>query len=130
MIVLDASAVLELLLVTPAAVRQLDRVFAPEESLHAPQLLDLEVAQVLRRYCAAGEVERGRADQALTDLADLAITRYPHPPLLARIWELRHNVTAYDAAYLALAEALEAPLLTGDTRLAGAPGHRARIELL
>ena len=130
MIVIDASAMLELLLVTPAAVKILDRVFSPTETLHAPELLDLEVAQVLRRYCATGEVEPERAEQALADLADLAVTRYPHQPFLPRIWGLRHNVTAYDAAYVALAEALAAPLLTGDTRLAGAPGHDATIELI
>lgn len=130
MIVIDASAMLEVLLVTPAAVAAQDRIFSPTESLHAPHLLDLEVAQVLRRYCAAGEVEAERAEQALSDLADLALTRYPHQPLLPRIWQLRHNVTAYDAAYVALAEVLAAPLLTGDARLAGAPGHGATIELI
>lgn len=130
MIVLDASAMLEVLLVTPAAVRNLDRLFAPEESLHAPELIDLEVAQVLRRYCATDELEPERARQALEDLADLAVTRYPHQPLVPRIWQLRHNVTAYDAAYVALAETLDAPLLTGDARLARASGHEAAIELL
>ena len=130
MIVIDASAMLEVLLVTPTAGRILDRLFSPAESLHAPQLIDLEVAQVLRRYCLAGDVEPERARQALADLADLAVTRYPHLPFLPRIWELRHNVTAYDAAYVALAEALEAPLVTGDIRLAGAPGLGATIELI
>ncbi len=130
MIVIDASAMLEVLLVTPAAVRNLDRIFSPGESLHAPELLDLEVAQVLRRYCAEGEVEPERARQALADLADLAVIRYPHPPFVPRIWELRHNVTAYDAAYVALAEVLAAPLLTGDARLARAPGHNATIEMI
>ncbi len=130
MIVIDASAMLEVLLVTPAAVRILDRVFSPAESLHAPELLDLEVTQVLRRYCAAGDLSPERASQALADLADLAVTRYPHPPFVPRIWELRHNVTAYDAAYVALAEALAAPLLTRDVRLAKAPGHKATIELI
>jgi predicted nucleic acid-binding protein len=131
MIVIDASAILEVLLVTPAGVRILDRIFSTtEESLHAPQLLDLEVTQVLRRYCTAGELDPERARQALGDLTDLAITRYPHPPFLPRIWELRHNVTAYDAAYVALAEVLAAPLLTGDVRLAAAPGHDATIELI
>lgn len=130
MIVLDASVVLELLLATPAAAPLLDRVFSPAESLHAPELLDLEVAQVLRRYCAAGDLEPERAEQALADLADLAVTRYPHLPFLPRIWQLRHNVTAYDAAYVALAEALQAPLLTRDARLARATGHPATIEPL
>lgn len=130
MIVIDASAMLELLLVTPAATGIWDRVFSPTESLHTPQLLDLEVAQVLRRYSLTGDVEPERARQALTDLTDFTVTRYPHPPFVPRIWELRHNVTAYDAAYVALAEALSAPLLTGDSRLAAAPGHNATIELI
>jgi predicted nucleic acid-binding protein len=68
--------------------------------------------------------------EALEDLADFPITRYPHTPLLSRIWELRHNVTAYDAAYLALAEALPAPLITRDAKLAAVAGHRARVELM
>lgn len=71
-----------------------------------------------------------RAQQALSDLADLPISRYPHDLFLFRIWQLRQNLTAYDAAYVALAEALSAPLLTRDARLASAPGHRARVELL
>jgi predicted nucleic acid-binding protein len=131
MIVIDASAMLEVLLVTPVGVRILDRIFSTtEESLHAPQLLDLEVAQVLRRYCATGELVPERAQQALADLTDLAVTRYPHPAFLPRIWELRDNITAYDAAYVALAEVLGAPLLTGDVRLAAAPGHDATVELI
>ena len=130
MIVLDASATLEVLLVTPAAVKLMDRIFSPEESLHAPQLLDLEVAQVLRRYSSAGDIKPERASQALSDLADLSLTRYPHPPFVPRIWELRHNFTAYDAAYVALAEALGAPLLTADRALARAPGHSATVEII
>ena len=129
MIVVDASALLEALLGTPAAGAVRARLFAPRETLHAPHLLDVEVAQVLRRYAAAGEIapERGRA--ALADLGDLPLSRYPHEVLLPRVWELRNNLTAYDAVYVALAEALDAPLLTRDRRLAAAAGHRARIEL-
>jgi len=127
-IVLDASAVLEVLLRTPVARAIEARLFAAGESLHAPHLLDVEVAQVLRRYAAAGSLDADRGREALVDLVDLPITRYPHHLFLPRIWELRHNVTAYDAAYLALAEALQAPLLTCDARLAAAPGHRARVE--
>lgn len=130
MIVLDASAMLEVLLVTPAAVGVYDRLFQGSETLHAPHLVDLEVTQVLRRYCAAGDLDPERAGQALEDLSDLPLHRYPHDPFLSRIWELRHNVTAYDASYVALAEALGAPLLTADSRLASAPGHDATIELL
>lgn len=130
MIVVDASAILEVLLITQAAQSIEDRIFSTTETLHAPHLLDLEVAQVLRRYCASEQMTPERGYQALSDLADFHIIRYPHDLFLYRIWELRHNVTAYDAAYLALAESLSAPLLTRDARLAAAPGHQARIELV
>lgn len=130
MIVVDASALLEALLRTPAAEAVEDRLFAPGQTLHAPHLLDVEVAQVVRRYAANGEIDGERGRAALTDLADLPVRRYPHDILLPRIWDLRNNLTAYDAAYVALAEALDAPLLTRDRRLAAASGHRAQIELL
>jgi predicted nucleic acid-binding protein len=129
-IVVDASAVLEALLRTPAAQTVEDRLFAPGQTLHAPHLLDIEVAQVVRRYAAKGYIDGGRGRLALADLADLALRRYPHDLLLPRIWELRANFTAYDAAYVALAEALDAPLLTRDRRLAAASGHFARIDLV
>lgn len=128
MIVLDASALLELLLVTPTGRAIAERAFAPAASLHAPELIDLEVAQVLRRYERAGALPAGRAAEALQDLADLRLERYSHRLLLPRIWELRANSTAYDAAYVALAELLDAPLLTCDAALAAAP-HGARVEL-
>lgn len=130
MIVVDASAVIEVLLNTPAGVRVADRLFADGETLHAPHLLDLEVAQVLRRYALSAELDAARGAQALEDLAALPLSRYPHDVLLPRIWELRHNVTAYDAAYVALAEGLAAPLVTRDAALAASRGHAARIELL
>jgi predicted nucleic acid-binding protein len=128
-IVVDASAALEVLLRTPAAPAVEDRLFASGETLHAPHLTDLEVAQVLRRYAAAGATTPERGHVALADFADFPINRYPHAVLLSRIWELRGGLTAYDAAYVALAEALDAPLLTRDRKLAGAAGHRARIEI-
>jgi len=129
-IVVDTSAVLEVLLNTRASARIAERLFAPNETLHAPHLLDVEIAQVLPRYARAGELDAARGRQALDDLADLPLSRYPHDLFLRRIWELRSNVTAYDAAYLALAEALAAPLVTRDKRLASAPGHQARIVLV
>lgn len=130
MIVLDASAALEVLLNSSAATDVADRIFAPGETLHAPHLFDLEVAQVLRRYAASGQLDPERGLQALEDLADFPLIRYPHHHLLPRIWELRHNATAYDAAYLALAEALDARLLTRDKALARAAWHRAIVEVL
>jgi predicted nucleic acid-binding protein len=129
-IVVDASAMLEVLLRTASAPRVEDRLFAPGETLHAPHLIDIEVAQVLRRYVAAGEADASRGRDALTDLDDLALTRYPHDFLLPRVWELRNNLSAYDAVYIALAEALDAPLVTRDQKLANAPGHRARVEMV
>ena len=121
MIVADASAVLEVLLNTSAGEGIADRLLDPAETVAAPHLLDLEVLQVLRRYTLTGDLDSDR---------DLPILRYPHEPLVFRVWDLRHNLTAYDAAYIALAEALDAPLLTRDARLAGAPEHGARIELV
>jgi predicted nucleic acid-binding protein len=130
MIVVDASAMIEVLLRTPAAAAVDARLFEPGETLHAPHLLDVEVAQVVRRYVANGDVDADRGREALDDLAALRLRRYPHDLLLPRIWALRHNLTAYDAAYVALAEALDAPLLTRDRRLAAAAGVSARIELI
>lgn len=130
MIVVDASALIEVLLGTSAGTRVADRFFAEGETLHAPHLLDVEVAQVLRKYALAGTFGAQRGAEALEDLADFPIARYPHQPFLSRIWELRHNLTAYDAAYLALAEALAAPLVTRDAKLASAAGHQARIVLM
>jgi predicted nucleic acid-binding protein len=129
MIVVDASAVLDVLLRTPAAKAVEKWLFDPEQTLHAPHLLDVEVAQVIRRYAARGEIDNDRGRAALADLSDLPLYRYPHDFLLPRVWDLRNNLTAYDAVYVALAEALDAPLLTRDPHLAAAAGHRARIEL-
>lgn len=130
MIVLDASAILEVLLRTGAAAQVEHRIFARGQSLHAPHLIDVEVAQVLRRYASRQELSPERGRQALADLADFSIERYPHDVLLPRIWELQHNMTAYDAAYVALAEAIGAPLLTCDESLATSPGHQAVVELV
>jgi predicted nucleic acid-binding protein len=129
-IVVDASAVLEVLLSTPAAVNIEERLFGADETLHAPHLIDVEVAQVLRRYAISGRAGPARFEMALADFLELPLNRYPHEVLLPRVWELRDNMTAYDAVYVALAEALDAPLLTCDRRLATAAGHRARIEVI
>ena len=129
MIVLDASAAVDWLLQTPAG-RQIERrIFLRNDSLYAPHLLDLEIGQVLRRLARESLVTAQRASEAIQDLLDLRIMRYPHFVLLGRIWQLRHNLSAYDAAYIALAEELEAPLITRDARLASASGHAARVEL-
>lgn len=130
MIVVDASALLEALLRTPAAADVERRLFDPSETLHVPHVLDLEIAQVLRRYVAAGDMDAQRGRDVLADLADFPLRRYPHDVLLPRIWQLRGNLSAYDAAYVALAEALDAPLLTRDRRLAAVAGHSATIELV
>jgi predicted nucleic acid-binding protein len=129
MIVLDASAVVDWLLQTRSGALIENRIYSRHETLHAPHLLDLEVAQVLRRLVREGTVSERRGDQALQDLLALRITRYPHDILLRRIWQHRNNLTAYDAAYVALAERLGAPLLSRDARLSAASGHAAEVEL-
>ena len=100
------------------------------ERVALPELADLEIASVLRRQLAAGALDARRARLALDDLAALPAPRAPHRPLLARCWELRDNLTIYDGAYIALAEAMHATLLTADRRLARAPGPRCPIEIL
>ena len=130
MIVADASAILELLLRTPFGAAIEARLFRANETVHVPALLDLEVAQVLRRYVAKGDLAEPRARASLDLLVAFPMERYSHEPLMRRVWELRDNLTAYDAAYVALAEALRAPLLTCDSKLAAAPGTKARIELV
>ena len=117
------------LLQTSAGQRIEKRIYSHNESLDTPHLLDLEVTQVLRRLVREGAVPAHRADEAIRDLLDLRITRYPHFMLLPRIWQLRHNFSAYDAAYVVLAEKLGAALVPRDGRLASALGHAAPIEL-
>jgi predicted nucleic acid-binding protein len=129
LIVVDASVIVEVLLKLPAESRVSGRIFAPGETLHAPHLLDVEVTQVVRRFERLGAITADRGAQALAVLADLPLKRYPHLVHLPRIWELRHNLTVYDAVYLALAEALDAPLVTRDRALALAR-TRVRVEVL
>lgn len=130
MIVLDASAAIELVLATAIGARVANRVADPDDTLHAPHLIDLEVAQVLRRYVLAGAVAESRATAALTDFCDLGLARYPHDLLVPRIWQMRHNLSAYDAAYVALAETLDAVFVTTDARLARAPGHSVTVDVI
>jgi predicted nucleic acid-binding protein len=130
MIVVDPSALLEALLRTPATEAVERRLFGSRQTLHAPHLLDVEVAQVVRRYAAAGEIDHERGRAALADLADFPLRRNPHSFLLPRVWESRSNLTAYDAVYVALAEALDASLVTRDRRLVAVSGHYARVELV
>lgn len=133
MIVLDASAAVDWLLQTPAGQRIENRIYAHArtqiETLHTVHLLDVEFAQVLRRLVRQGALTAKRAQEAIEDLAALRITRYAPMLLLNRIWRLRQNLSAYDAAYVALAEELKAPLITRDQRLAAAPGHAAAVEV-
>jgi len=129
MIVLDASATVELILGTFVGAAVAERL-SDGETLHAPHLLDVEVAQVIRRFVLRGSVDEARGSAALLDLADLDVTRYPHDVLLSRVWRLHRNVSAYDAVYIALAEALGAVLVTTDRRLSRTTEHDAAIELV
>jgi predicted nucleic acid-binding protein len=129
MIVLDTSAAIDWLLQTPVGEKIERRIYSRGESLHAPHLIDPEVAQVLRRLVREAVVSTQRADQALQDLINLRLARYPHFVFLPQIWKLRNNLSAYDAAYVALTEYLGATLLTRDTRLASASASGVSIEL-
>lgn len=129
MIVLDASAAIDWMLQTPVGQRIEQRIYARQETLHSVHLLDVEFAQVLRRLVREATLTPKRAEEAIDDLTALRITRYAPLPLLRRIWRLRQNLTAYDAAYVALAEQLQAPLITRDQRVAKAPGHTAAVEV-
>ena len=130
MIVIDASALLEFLLQTELGSRVEARLFRHDDELHAPHLVDVEVAQALRRLVRAREVSADRAAEALEDLAELDLHRHPHIDLLPRAWQLGANITAYDGMYVALAEGLDGTVVTCDARLAKAPGHRAAIDLI
>jgi predicted nucleic acid-binding protein len=129
-IVLDASAAIEWLFRTQTGIKIDKRIFSPLVPLHAPHLLDVEVAQVLRRHVRDKTITSQRGQEALEDLGDLPLNRYPHDFLIPRVWELRATLTAYDAIYVALAELLDAPLLTCDGRIASAPGHHANVDVI
>jgi predicted nucleic acid-binding protein len=128
--VLDASAALELLLRAGNHPGLVARVLESGETIAAPHLLDLEIAQVLRRFVSAGELTAVRAREAIDDHLALGITRYPHDGLLERIWQLRANCTAQDAASIALVEAIDAVVITCDGRLCAVPGIRAAVEVI
>ncbi len=129
MIVLDASAAAAVLLNLGGDAPRIRERMGQAGDLHAPHLFEIEVASVLRRHALNGSLSPGRARLVLGRLSTLSISLYPHTAMLPRIWELRDNVSAYDAAYIALAETLEAPLVTRDARLARAPGIRAEVEV-
>lgn len=130
MIVVDASVLANALADDTAEGDRARVRLGRDPSLHAPELVDLEVLSVLRRAAARGDLDERRAALARTDLREVPLQRYTHVPFLDRVWALRHTVTAYDAAYVALAETLGCPLLTADARLAGAPGVRCAVEVL
>jgi len=130
MIVVDASAITELLLQTELGSRVERRLYRDDDVLHAPHLLDVEVLSAMRRLVRAGEVRVDRVREAIEDLGLLRIIRHGHLDLAARAWQLRQNFTAYDAVYLALAESLDATVVTCDSPFGAAPGHSARIEVI
>lgn len=129
MIVVDASALAAALLTEAGADAVTHRLFADDADLHAPHLIDLEIASILRKLTSRGLIGPNRAELALEDFQRLELTRYPHALLLPRVWALRDNLTPYDAAYIALAELLDTPLVTRDRRLAEAPGHQVEVEV-
>jgi predicted nucleic acid-binding protein len=135
MMVLDASAAVDALLnVQPNAMQIQERIKQEDsgdlrENLHVPHLFGVEVLHALRRLILTGHLSETRANRAVNAMLNMRLARYPHEPFAGRIWELKDNVSAYDAAYVALAEALDAPLITTDRRLAQASAHKAKVEL-
>ena len=130
MIVVDASVVVQVLIADDLGLALADRLAAQAEELAAPHLLDLEVASALRTLARSRAVSAAIAASAIADLRALRIERHSHAEFLTRIWALRDELTIYDAAYVALAEALHADLWTRDRRLSRARLARCRIELL
>ena len=130
MMVLDASALVELILDTPTGHIVAARIADPAKGLHTPHLADIEVVQALRRYVREGDIGAEAAATALDDFRALDLQRHAHEPLLERVWQLRGNLTAYDAVYVALAEVLDGVLLTCDGHLSRAPGLAGRVALV
>jgi predicted nucleic acid-binding protein len=128
-IVVDASAMVEWLLETPVGLKVESRAVS-DGNICVPELVDLEIAQALRKLVRARKISIARGEQALDDYRDLDLTRYAHEGFLQRIWDLRDSCTAYDAVYIALAESLSAALITHDRKLALAHSHGAQIEFL
>ena len=130
LIVLDASAAIAVLLnlgTSASAIRE--RLDGSDEGPHVPYLFEVEVLSALRRHALGRDLSDKRGSELLEDLTSMRLNRYPHTALLSRMWELKENVTVQDAAYIALAETLDAPLVTMDARLARAPGIRAAVEV-
>jgi predicted nucleic acid-binding protein len=130
MIILDASVVVDLLIKPPSEIANIKTRLFHEPTGHVPHLLDVEVAHALRRLLLAGRLSSLAARRALRDLAVMGLKRWPHRALLGRVLALRDQLSAYDAIYVAMAEATGATLVTRDARLARSTGHRARIELV
>ena len=130
MIVLDASVVLDVVTAVAKGHEIAARIEQTDDEFIAPHVIDLEILQALRRQLRLELIDKARAAAAVTLLRDLPLARMSHEPLIARIWELRNNLTAYDAAYLALAELMNAPVWTRDNKFAGAPGHRAQVVVI
>lgn len=128
MLVVDSSVIVEAFATTDPPLHLIEHLVA-DGDLHAPHLIDTEVLGVLRRMTLHKTIGTERAELALTDFKSLALARYPHQPLGDRVWALRHNLSAYDATFVALAEVLDVPLVTCDARLASASGHAAQIDL-
>ena len=125
---IDSSALVEWLLRTPTGFRVAHRVLASSDALHAPELIFAEVPSAFKRMIVLRKTTVDAAEEGLRDLANLRLKTHPHLSLVRRVWDLRDSVSAYDAMYIALAERLDAPLLTCDRKLAATHGHQVHVE--